>query len=260
MSYATRARWLTAYRSAEVSCPAQRAQNEAIQSPETFTPCRSSDRGPSFRPCKKGIHIMHFVTTRLAGTMLALLALASCTHWVHSLPSTTAFDGKSEEAIIVLKVEPAGRVSMVPGTLDRSGWRMSPGVSSYGSWAEDGTIIIKVKPRVGSETYGITVVTPDDGRYARYHATRGASVATFHAVAGQVTFVGAIRIERSEVADALTISHNEAPDDGEMVKQLVRRRYPRVRANVVTEIFDMYPRADEPTTSGSLLAAPFRDD
>jgi hypothetical protein len=203
---------------------------------------------------------MHFATIRLAATVPVLVALSSCTHWVHSLPSSTEFDGKSEDAIIVLKVEPVARVSMVPGTIDRTGWKMSPGVSSYGAWAEDGTIIIKVKPRIGKETYGVTVVTPDDGRYARYHATRGISVPTFHAVAGQVTFVGGIRIEPSEGADALTVAHNEAPDDGEMVRQLMRRRYPRIRANVVTEIFDMYPRKDEPTTSGRLLAAPFRDD
>jgi hypothetical protein len=149
---------------------------------------------------------------------------------------------------------------MVPGVVDRTGWRMSPGVSSYGAWAEDGTITIKVKPRVGKETYGVTVVTPDDGRYARYQATRGVPVPTFHAVAGQVTFVGAIRIEPSEVEDAVAISHNEAPDDGEMVKQMVRQRYRHIRANVVTEIFDMYPRKDEPTTGVGLLAAPFRDD
>jgi hypothetical protein len=40
----------------------------------------------------------------------------------------------------------------------------------------------------------------------------------------------------------------------------MKRRYPHIRAQVVTEIFDMYPREDEPTTNGSLLAAPFRDD
>lgn len=203
---------------------------------------------------------MHFETTRLIVAIPALVVLGSCTHWVHSLPSTTEFDGKSEDAIIVLKVEPAARVSMVPGTVDRTGWKMSPGVSSYGAWAEDGTIIIKVKPRIGKETYGITVVTPDDGRYARYHATRGVWLPTFHAVAGQVTFVGGIRIEPSEGADGLTVTHNEAPDDGEMMKQLVRRRYPRIRADVATEVFVLYPRNDKPTISRSLLAAPFSDD
>lgn len=203
---------------------------------------------------------MHLVTTRLAPALLVLVGLSSCTHWVRSLPSTTEFDGKSEDAIIVLKVEPVARVSMVPGTVDRTGWRMSPGVSSYGSWAEDGTIVIKVKPRVGNETYGITVVTPDDGRYAGYQATRGVLVPTFHAVAGQVTFVGAIRLAPVDDADALTVSHNEAPDDGEMVRQMMRRRYPGIRADVVTAIFDTYPRKDEPTNSGRLLAAPFRDD
>jgi len=203
---------------------------------------------------------VQFVATRLATTVLALVAVSSCTHWVQSLPSSTEFDDKSEDAIIVLKVEPVARVSMVPGTVDRTGWKMSPGVSSYGAWAEDGTIIIKVKPRIGKETYGVTVLTPDDGRYARYQATRGDSVPSFHAVAGRVTFVGAIRIEPSEVEDALAISHNEAPDDGEMVKQLVKRRYPNIRANVVTDVFEMYPRKDEPTTSGQLIAAPFLDD
>jgi hypothetical protein len=203
---------------------------------------------------------MHLVTIRWAATMLAVVALTSCTHWVRSLPSTTEFDGKSEDAIIVLKVEPVARVSMVPGTLGRSGWKMSPGVSSYGAWAEDGTIIIKVKPRVGKETYGITVVTPDDGRYARYQAKRGDLVPSFHAAAGQVTFVGGIRLGYSEVADAVTITRSDAPDDGEMVKQMVKRRYPRIRASVVTETFDLNPREDEPTNSGSLLAAPFRDD
>jgi hypothetical protein len=203
---------------------------------------------------------MRFKTVLLSGMFLVLVTLSSCTHWVRSLPPTTAFDGNSEDAIIVLKVEPVARVSMVPGTIDRTGWKMSPGQSSYGAWAEDGAIIIKVKPRMGKETYGITVLTPDDGRYARYQATRGDSVPTFNAIAGQITFVGAIRIDSSEAAGALTVAHNEAPDDAEMVRQFMRRRYPHIRAKMATEIFDMYPRKDEPTTSWSLLAAPFRDD
>jgi len=203
---------------------------------------------------------MRFATALFSRMILALVTLSSCTHWVQSLPPTTEFDGHSQDAIIVLKVEPVARVSMVPGTIDRTGWEMSPGQSSYGAWAEDGTIIIKVKPRTGKETYGVTVVTPDDGRYARYQAKRGDLVPTFHAIAGQVTFVGAIRIERSEADDVLTVAHNEDPDDGRTVTRLTKRRYPHIRAKVVTEIFDMYPRKDQPTTNRSLLAAPFRDD
>jgi hypothetical protein len=203
---------------------------------------------------------MRFATVLLATTISALLTLSSCTHWVHSLPSTTKFDDKSQDAIIVLKVDPPARVSMTPGTIDGRGWKMSPGQTAYGAWAENGTIIIKVNPRVGKETYGVTVVTPDDGRYGRYHATRGVSVPTFHAMAGQVTFVGAIRVERSDTDDVVNVTHGEAPDDGDMVNQLIRRKYPGIRAKVVTEIFDTYPRKDDPTTSGSLLAAPFRDD
>jgi hypothetical protein len=203
---------------------------------------------------------MRSATVLLAATTSALISLSSCTHWVHSLPTTTEFDGKNEAAIIVLKVDPAARVSMTPGILDRTGWKMSPGQSSYGAWAEEKLIVIKMKPRVGREAYGVTVVTPDDGRYARYHATRGVSLPTFHAVPGQVTFVGSIRLERSETADALTVVHNEDPDDGEKIARLMKRRYPHIRAQVVTEIFDMYPREDEPTTNGSLLAAPFRED
>jgi hypothetical protein len=203
---------------------------------------------------------MRITTARVAVAIPAVIMLSSCTHWVHSLPPSTEFDGSSQYAIIVLKVEPVARVSMVPGTVDRDGWRMAPGQSSYGAWAEDGTIIIKVKPRTGRETYGVTVVTPDDGKYARYQARRGVSVPTFHATAGQVTFVGAIRIEPSEAADAMSLSRNEAPDDGEMVTQLMRRRYPHIRAKVASELFNLYPRRDDPTTNGSLVAAPLRDD
>ena len=203
---------------------------------------------------------MRFVPLLLSAPISALMTLSSCSHWVSILPSTTEFDGKSKDAIIVLKVSPVARVSMTPGTVDDIGWKMSPGQSAYGAWAEDGTIVIKVRPRLGMETYGITVVTPDDGRYARYHATRGVSVPTFHAIAGQVTFVGAIRIERSDTDDTVTVVHNEEPEDGEKVKRLMKRRYPSIRTTVVTEIFAMYPRKDQPSTNGSLLAAPFRDD
>jgi hypothetical protein len=203
---------------------------------------------------------MRFATVLLSAMILALATLSSCTHWIPSLPSTTEFDRNNKDAIIVLKVEPVARVSMVPGTIDRDGWKMSPGQSSYGAWAENGIIIIKVKPRTGKDTYGVTVVTPDDGRYARYQARRGDSVPTFHAIAGQVTFVGTLKIERSEVSDALIIDHHEAPDDGDMVAQLMRRRYPHIRAKVVTAVFDMVPRKDEPVTYPSLFAAPFHDD
>jgi hypothetical protein len=190
---------------------------------------------------------------------VVLLGLCSCTHWVRSLPSSTEFDESSKDAIIVLKVDPAARVSMVPGTVDRSGWRMSVGVSSYGAWAENGTIVIKVRPRTGNETYGITIVTPDDGRYARYQARKGVPIPSFHAYPGQVTFVGTLRVEDSEYG-GMNVFNNEAPDDRELVAQLMRRKYPRIRAKLVSEVFDMVTRADQPTTSGRLLAAPFRDD
>jgi hypothetical protein len=203
---------------------------------------------------------MRFATIGRVWMLSAFLTLGACTHWVRSLPSTTEFDGQSKDAIIVLKVEPVARVSMTPGTVDRTGWRMSPGVSSYGAWAEEGIIIIKMNPRTGKETYGITVVTPDDGRYDRFHATQGMSLPSFHAVAGQVTFVGAIRIEPVDGADAVSVSHNEAPDDLELVTQLMKRRYPHIRAKVVSEIFETYARKDEPTTNPSLLTAPFHDD
>ena len=209
---------------------------------------------------RQGLQAGLAATVLLVGVTPAVVMLSSCTHWVRSLPPNTQFDGASEDAIIVLKVEPVARVSMVPGTIDRTGWEMSPGHTGYGAWAEDGTIIIKVKPRTGRETYGITVLTPDDGRYARYQATRGILVPSFHAIAGQVTFIGSIRIERSESADALTVAHNEWPDDEEKVAKLMRRRYPSIRAKVVMDIFDMLPRKDKPNTNGSLIAAPFRDD
>lgn len=196
----------------------------------------------------------------VAVAVVSLIPFSACTHWINSLPSDTEFDGKSKDAIIVMRVKPVARVSMTPGTVNRTGWSMAPGHSAYGVWAEDGTIVIKVVPRLGRETYGITVVTPDDGRYARYHAKRGVSVPTFHAVPGQVTFVGAIRIAPSEMSDAVNVVHDEDPDDVQAVMKLMKRRYPRIRANVITEVFEDYPREDEPSTNGNLLSAPFRDD
>lgn len=54
---------------------------------------------------------MRFSIVLVGAASVALIGLTSCTHWVRSLPSTAEFDESAKDAILVLKVDPAARVS-----------------------------------------------------------------------------------------------------------------------------------------------------
>jgi hypothetical protein len=188
---------------------------------------------------------------------LAVLAMATacaCTTYTRNLPPTTKFDEQSRYAIIVLKVEPLARVLIAPGIVDRNGWQMVTAGQAFGAWAEEGIIILEVNPRTEEDTYGVTMVAPDDGSYASYFATKNVLVPVFRAPAGQVTYVGAIRIERSGESDGIRMEHNDAPDDGEMVALLMKRRYPKIRTKVVPLPYEMIRRYESPHSfHGSLV-------
>jgi hypothetical protein len=186
------------------------------------------------------------VTDRLRSIFLIVVILfaSGCMSYVMNLPASTPFNEKSSDAIIVLQVSPTARVSMVAGTTNREGWSSSTAEASYAAWLEDGRIVLKVKPRTGSKNYGIIEMLPDNGKLRSYKARKHMQVPTFHAVAGQITYVGAIKFEVSDDGRRLAIEADNAPDDGVIISRFISEKYSKMHAKVITETFGLAEMTD----------------
>ena len=207
-----------------------------------------------------------FISNLLSGTgrnsfsllirpfLIPLLALAfttGCLDVYRNLPAWTTFDETSTEAIVVLAVSPKARLTLAAGITDKSGWPESgafPTVKS--AWSEDGYVVVKVSPRMGQESYAVVRMTPEGFGGDTYAASQDADVAVFHAIPGQITYVGAIRLEvypqknMSDHPGFLTVDENSAPDDAEYVARFVAKNYPKVHASVKTEALRMIRKTD----------------
>jgi hypothetical protein len=189
--------------------------------------------------------------------LIAVILFASgCMSYVMNLPASTTFNEKSPDAIIVLQVIPTARISMVAGTTNRDGWSSSTTEASYAAWSEDGRIVLKVKPRTGNETYGIVEMTPDNGKFHSYKARKHMQIPTFHAVAGQITYVGAIKFEVSDDGRNLAIEADNAPDDGAIASRFISRKYPKIHAKVITEVFSLTEMTDAPVEMPTVIMIP----
>ncbi len=72
-----------------------------------------------------------------------------------------------------------------------------------------------------------------------------AHLPVFQAIAGQVTYVGAIRIDASkdpesdDPPDKIGVTRITLPDDAEVVARFMARHYPNVHARVTTRLLQM---------------------
>jgi len=176
----------------------------------------------------------------LARTLIiSLVPLAcGCTTYMVKLPASTTFDERSPDAIIVLRVVPMAKISIEAGAADRQGWRSVGGYASYASWSEEGFLVLKVKPRTGKQNYAIVEITPDSDLLNTYERRKEEPVLVFHAVAGQVTYVGALKFQvfrEVDGEDKLVLDQQSDPDDFKIVSEHMARTYPRIRNKIVSE-------------------------
>jgi hypothetical protein len=115
----------------------------------------------------------------------------------------------------------------------------------------DGYIVLKLAPRSGQASYGIVRVRPANDSspmFAKgYSVVRGRELPTFHAIRGQVTYVGALSFEESGDDLRLSIEPDTGSDDVRMVAQYMARTYPKVRAKVAVDALRMVARTDGPS-------------
>jgi hypothetical protein len=176
------------------------------------------------------------VLQRLLPLAIAILSLASgCAGHIRELSPDKTFDADDKDAIIVMQVKPRAWVVLVRGKIDRYGWRPKGFQNRMQLWSGDGFVVAKVTPTKQNEGYAIVEIRPE--RYANRadepaftHATAlwspkknhwgtpvliqaadqmlaecpvyaplgEAHLPVFKGVAGQVTYVGAIRIDASK--------------------------------------------------------------
>ncbi len=120
------------------------------------------------------------------------------------------------DATVVMAVEPGCRLFVFEGESDLAGkWRRTATKAAAWARSEDGFIVIKLSPRTGRQSYGVTTIFPE-GMPGIYEASPGASVAVFNAPPGKVTLVGRLTVVAGQtgpivaVDDAVTRQAAEA--------------------------------------------------
>jgi hypothetical protein len=205
------------------------------------------------------------------------------------LSTDKAFGETSDDGIIVLRVTPRAWVVLARGRVYPDGWR-ERGVSGRRRfWPEDGYVVAKVTPTDENEGFGIVQIRPEKftsiadeapHTYATamwppgsltpeqpWFSEAGAAQAVpsptyipkanvrlpvFKAVAGQVTYVGAIRIDASKNPESddppkkIAVTPITSPDEAAAVARFMAKHHPNVHAPIRTAAFQMM-RRDEYT-------------
>jgi hypothetical protein len=212
---------------------------------------------------------------------VALLA-AGCGRNFLDLSSSTWFDQRNRSAIVVFRVSPKTYVLLSKGIVERDGWRAKLLKEAAEFWAEDGFVVARVKPTKEDEAYGIVRLRPEIYKdladepaptYATARWSQGGAwgnkqvMASFFAVgsqgyfpdthvrlpaftatAGQVTYVGAVRVDASvrrgstEPPKKISVTPVTSPTDVSLVGQYLKKHYPNVVGEVVSEPFRMLRR------------------
>jgi hypothetical protein len=103
----------------------------------------------------------------------------------------------ADEAVVVLGVEPHARLYIFEGETDADGMRWRKTATTETAWAyahEDSFVVLRLKPRTGRQSYAVTKVFVEHVFGAAYEWQPSSSAWTFAAPAGEVTFVGGLRI------------------------------------------------------------------
>jgi hypothetical protein len=220
---------------------------------------------------------------------IAVLLLAcGCGNHLRELSADKPFSETNDDGIIVLRVTPGAWVELARGRVRRDGW-YERGVSNRRQfWPEDGYVVAKVTPTDENEGFGIVKIQPEKftniadeapftyatamwpqvtlspfmpvvpGLIAQalagpaYHPKANVRLPVFKAVAGKVTYVGAIRVDASkdlqssDPPEKIAITPITSPADTVAVARFMAKHYPNVHAPIRTDAFQMM-RRDEYT-------------
>jgi hypothetical protein len=217
-------------------------------------------------------------------TLIATLPVLSgaCAGQISDLPSWDSFgedsiQGENDFAVVVLGVEPAARVLLAYGRIEKGGWSGK----STPVWlsAKDGFVVARLTPTRDDLSYAVVQVCPgrrvgakegaaptyetgfwsalpagaapgqcSDG--VAYGPTGNARVPVLEAIMGRVAFAGTIRIDALGERDAdaapqkVGLTPTTSPDDIDAVRRFMAQHYPKVTARVVSRPLQMIRRGE----------------
>jgi len=213
--------------------------------------------------------------------ILCLVLASGCGGHIQELSRESSFDEGGKTAIIVLRVTTRAWVVLVRGKFDRYGWKAKGVLNRRPLWSEDGFVAAEVTPTGEDEGYAIVEIRPE--RYSSraqepaftyatalwsqlssgvfmpieasaiaralegptYFPKGEAHLPVFSAVAGQVTYVGAIRIDASKDPESddppekIGVTPVPLSGDAEAVARFMAKHYPNVHATVSTRLLQM---------------------
>ena len=218
--------------------------------------------------------------------VLCLLLASGCGGYVSELPAWIGFGEDNEDAVVLLAVTPPTSVVLAAGRIERNGWRSKGPASRVRLPASDGFVIAKVAPTQDDQAYAIvqaclehsarggderqttyatafwSAIAPGSrassaadaavqqavGECSIYAPSGEAQLPVMTAVAGRVTYVGAIGIAatwdaESHEAPAKVGVTPAAPDDIEAAQQFMAKHYPKVTARIVVRALGMMRNA-----------------
>lgn len=125
---------------------------------------------------------------------LVIFALSGCGTQFSNLDASVTPPRGGDEAVVVLAVAPRARLSLFEGERRGAEWSCKSAFNIANASPERGFIVVKLRPRTGSENYAIGQVVPDEVGAEPFVVHRYAAVPAFHAPAGVVTFVGGVQL------------------------------------------------------------------
>ena len=137
---------------------------------------------------------MHAGRTRRTALVVLLTAAASgCYHGpVRTTDRDVSFDATSGDALVVFALTPNMVVTLTAGTDDGVSWHCERG-QTVRVRPQDGFVVARLRPRTGKHRYAIRMLSTDASGLTAWHTP--AQLLAFDAPPGQVTYLGAWRVE-----------------------------------------------------------------
>ncbi|WP_223250807.1 hypothetical protein [Rhodanobacter denitrificans] len=142
------------------------------------------------------------------------------------------------DTFIVLGVSDRVRLSVFKGERDDSSWNCTGLINVANVWSENNFIVLKLKPRVGTEDYGIGQILPEGIGGKSFVVGKGVGVPTFHSHPGVVTFVGSIKIFQRDGRFGIVRDPSITVDDA---RAYLSREYPNLPKDINVDYLKMMP-------------------
>lgn len=159
------------------------------------------------------------------------------------------------DVTVIIAVEPACRLFIFEGESDAAGvWRRSATKAAAWARSEDGFIVLRLNPRTGRQSYGVTTIFFDDGTPGIYEASSGGSVAVFNAPPGAATFVGRLMLGSGQTG--LVVSVDNAVTR-QAVAEFVAKKHPELPASLEVGSLQMLTTHEPAAPPGVLTSYTF---